>query len=132
MKICENGIIREMTAEEIAEMQQAELAGRNVTEELTQEKKIELMLAAIPTQDTPNVEPKVGYRWKPIYTASAGFAWELVEDPNALGTMKNPLRWAEGIGVKLGYHYADGERIYLALDDGVPEGFGDEAFFAEV
>lgn len=132
MKISENGVIRDMTAEEIAQMQQEQIEAENTIEELTQEKKIELMLASIPTQDTPSVEPKVGYKWQPMYTASAGFAWELVEDPNALGTMSNPLMWLEGMSVKMGYHYTDGSKTYLALDDGTPTGFDDEVYFAEV
>ena len=132
MKICDDGVIRDMTAEEIAEMQEAELAAESVVEPLTNERKLELMFESIPTQNTPSVEPKVGYKWKPIYTASAGFAWELVEDPNALGTMINPLVWLEGMSVKMGYHYTYDGKIYLALDDGTPTGINDEAFFAGV
>lgn len=132
MKIYENGIIRDMTAEEIEQMQNAQIEYAQQIEPLTQEKKLELMLASIPTQDTPSVEPKVGYKWQPMYTASAGFAWELVEDPTALGTMSNPLMWLEGMSVKMGYHYTDGAKTYLALDDGTPTGFDDEVYFAEV
>lgn len=131
MKICENGIIREMTAEEIAAMQTAQMEN-DVPEELTNEKKLELMLATIPEAPMPTVEAKVGYKWQPMYAASSGFAWELVEDPNALGTMKNPLYWLSGKAVKMGYHYTDGTTKYVALADGVPTGFDDETYFAEV
>ena len=131
MKIYENGVIREMTAEEIAEMQAAQMEN-DVPEELTVDKKLELMLASIPEAPKPNIEPKVGYKWRPMYTASAGFAWELVEDPNALGTMANPLYWLDGMAVKAGYHYTDGVTKYVALADGVPDGFSDATYFAEV
>lgn len=131
MKIYENGVVREMTAAEIAEMQAAQMES-DVPEELTNEKKLELMLAAIPEAPMPTAEPKVGYKWQPMYTPSSGFAWELVEDPNALGTMKKPLYWLSGKAVKMGYHYTDGTTKYVALADGVPSGFEDATYFAEV
>lgn len=132
MKIYENGIIREMTAAEIATMQEASMAAESTIEPLTDAKKLELMLATIPAAPMPTVEPKVGYKWQPMYTSSAGFAWELVEDPDALGTMKNPLYWLSGKTVKMGYHYTDGTTTYVALADGVPDGFDDATYFAEV
>lgn len=132
MKICENGAIREMTAAEIAAMQEASMAAESTIEPLTDVKKLELMLATIPEAPMPTAEPKVGYKWQPMYTSSAGFAWELVEDPNALGTLKNPLYWLHGKAVKMGYHYTDGTMIYVALEDGVPSGFDDATYFTEV
>lgn len=132
MKICENGTIRDMTDEEIAAMQEAQLAMEHNVEPLTDNDKIALMLAAIPEEPVPTMAPKVGYKWKAIYSSSAGFAWELVEDPSALGTQKKPLRWAEGHEVKAGYHYTDGTHIYVALEDGVPTGLQDETYFMEV
>lgn len=132
MKIYENGVIREMTAAEIAAMQEASMAAESTIEPLTDAKKLELMLATIPEAPMPTVEPKVGYRWQPMYTPSSGFAWELVEDPTALGTMKNPLYWLPGKSVKMGYHYTDGTTIYVALENGVPSGFDDATYFAEV
>lgn len=132
MKICENGNIREMTAAEIAAMQESSMAAESTIEPLTDAKKLELMLATIPEAPMPTVEPKVGYKWQPMYTPSSGFAWELVEDPTALGTMKNPLYWLPGKAVKMGYHYTDGTMIYVALEDGVPGGFDDATYFTEV
>lgn len=132
MKICENGIVREMTAEEIAEYQAAALEGAKTPEPLTNERKIELLLASIPEAPMPTLEPKVGYKWQPMYTPSSGFAWELVEDPTALGTIRNPLYWLTGKSVKMGYHYTDGTMVYVALADGVPTGFDDATYFAEV
>lgn len=131
MKICENGVIREMTAAEIAAMQESSMAAETI-EPLTDAKKLELMLATIPESPMPTVEPKVGYKWQPMYTPSSGFAWELVEDPTALGTMANPLYWLPGKTVKMGYRYTDGTTKYVALADGVPSGFDDETYFAEV
>ena len=132
MKICENGIIREMTAAEIAAMQEISMAAETTIEPLTNEKKLKLMLATIPEAPMPTVEPKVGYKWQTMYTSSAGFVWELVKDPNAFGTMENPLYWLSGKAVKIGYHYTDGTTIYVALENGVPSGFGDATYFAEV
>lgn len=132
MKIYENGVIREMTAEEIAAMQESSMTAESIIEPLTDAKKLELMLATIPEAPMPTAEPKVGYKWQPMYTSSAGFAWELVEDPAALGTMKNPLYWLPGKAVKMGYHYTDGTTTYVALADGVPTGFDDATYFAEV
>lgn len=132
MKICENGVIREMTAAEIAAMQEASMTAESTIEPLTEAKKLELILATIPEAPMPTVEPKVGYKWQPMYTPSSGFAWELVEDPTALGTMKNPLYWLPGKSVKMGCHYTDGTTIYVALENGVPSGFDDATYFAEV
>ena len=132
MKIWEDGIIREMTAEEIAAMQESSMAEESTIEPLTDARKLELMLATIPEEPMPTIEPKVGYKWQPMYTPSSGFAWELVEDPTALGTMKNPLYWLPGKAVKMGYHYTDGTTIYVALEGGVPSGFDDATYFTEV
>ena len=132
MKICENGIIREMTAEEIAEYQAAALEREKTPEPLTNVRKIELLLDTIATAPTPTVKLKVGYKWQPMYTSTAGFSWELVEDPTALGTTRNPLYWLTGRAVKMGYHYTDGTAVYVALADGIPTGFNDATYFAEV
>ena len=131
MRICENGIYRDATDEEIAEMQARELENTGVAE-LSDEDKLHLFLQSIPTEATPTVEPKVGYKWQAVYSGTAGFAWELVEDPDALGTQANPLVWLPGASVKMGYHYTSGGKTYLALDDGTPSAITDEAFFAEI
>lgn len=127
-----NGQKTKLTAAEIAEMQESSMAAETSVEPLTDAKKLELLLATIPEAPMPTAEPKVGYKWQPMYTSSAGFAWELVEDPNALGTLKNPLYWLHGKAVKMGYHYTDGTTKYVALADGVPSGFNDATYFAEV
>ena len=132
MKIYINGIIRDMTAKEIAAMQESQLNAEHRIEPLTDGEKIALMLAAIPEEPVPTTEPKVGYKWQPMYSSTAGFAWELVEDPNVLGTQKNPLQWISGMSVKMGYHYTVDGKIYLALEDGTPEAITDETYFAEL
>lgn len=132
MKKFVNGEYFDMTPEEIVAMQEAQLEMERNVAPLTDSAKLALMLAAIPEEPVPTVAPKVGYKWQPVYSSSAGFAWELVDDPDALGTQKNPLRWTEGHEVKAGYHYTDGTHLYVALEDGVPTGVKDETYFAEV
>lgn len=128
MKIYENGVIRDMTPAEIAAMQQN--LPDIVPEELTTEKKLELMLAAIPEEPMPDSEPKLGYKWQPMYTPSSGFAWELVEDPTALGTQNNPRYWVIGLAVQLGHYYTtDGVTLKVAVNEGVPESWDDAAYF---
>nr|DAQ28785.1 MAG TPA: hypothetical protein [Caudoviricetes sp.] len=130
MKICENGVIRDMTVDEIAEMQQNQ--PETAAESLTNDKKLELMLAAIPEEPMPDSEPKLGYKWQPIYTPSSGFAWELVEDPTALGTQNNPRYWVIGLAVRLGHYYTtDGVTLKMAVNEGVPESWDDAAYFEE-
>lgn len=130
MRICENGIYRNMTPEEIAEMQQNQ--PETAAESLTNDKKLELMLAAIPEEPMPDSEPKLGYKWQPIYTPSSGFAWELVEDPTALGTQNNPRYWVIGLAVRLGHYYTtDGVTLKMAVNEGVPESWDDAAYFEE-
>lgn len=130
MKICENGVIRDMTPEDIAEMQQNQ--PETAAESLTNDKKLELMLAAIPEEPMPDSEPKLGYKWQPIYTPSSGFAWELVEDPTALGTQNNPRYWVIGLAVRLGHYYTtDGVTLKMAVNEGVPESWDDATYFEE-
>lgn len=130
MKIMENGKVREMTAAEIAAFQAQVVT---MPEELTQERKLELMLGSIPAEPVPTVEPKVGYRWEPMYTPSAGFAWELVADPKALGTTANPWYWVTGMTIKMGHHYtSDGKTLFLALQDGVAPELADGEWFAQL
>ena len=131
MKICYNGVVRDATPEEMAAMQEAAMA-ESQPEALTADKKLELLLASILTEATPTVAPKVGYKWVPVYSGAAGYAWEMVEDPNVLGTMSNPLYWLPGKAVMMGYRYTDGSTIYVALADGVPSGWDDSLHFAEI
>lgn len=125
-----------MTAAEIAAMEQetykAQKQERETVPELSDDDKIRLYVQSIPVSVAPSLKPKVGYKWKAVYSGAAGFAWELVEDPTAVGTMKNPMRWADGFAVGTGLHYTDGTTTYVALEDGVPSGFDDVTYFAGV
>lgn len=127
MKICENGIIREMTMDEIIEMQQVQLEYESrVPTEPTNEEKVALMLENIKTEPTPTEPAKVGFRWELEYSSSGGFVWKMVEDETALGTEKNPLYWKGGMEVETGHFYTtDGKNVYVAVADGVPESEND-------
>lgn len=93
---------------------------------------MELFLAAIPDEPMPDSEPKPGYKWQPMYSSTAGFAWELVEAPAALGTENNPRYWVPGMAVRLGHWYTqDGKRLKMAVQEGVPESWNDTGYFEE-
>lgn len=132
MKIYDNGIIRDMTAEEIAAAQAAELAAQATVPTVTDDDKIRLYIQSIPTAETPTEPPKLGYKWQLLYSGAAGFAWELIPDPDALGTLTRPLQWHGGMAVRTGYHYTDGTATAVALADGVPASFSDSTYFAVV
>lgn len=130
LKVYENGIIREMTTDEIIEMQQAQMEYESsIPSKPTNDEKLALMLENINTEPTPTEPPKVGYKWELKYSSSAGFVWELVEDPNALGTEGNPLYWKAGMEVQTGHFYTtDGENRYVAVADGTPARENDTDF----
>ena len=83
------------TVAELAERQQAEIEASTIV--LDDATKLSLMLAEIPTEAKPTIPPKLGYKWVPTYSGTAGFAWELQEDPNAYGTNDRPLYWVDGL-----------------------------------
>lgn len=134
MKICENGIIREMTTDEIIEMQQIQLEyERRVPTEPTNEEKVVLMLEQIKTEPTPTEPAKVGFRWELEYSSSGGFVWKMVEDETALGTEKNPLYWKAGMEVETGHFYTtDGKNVYVAVADGTPESENDTTYLEQL
>lgn len=136
MRKCVNGKMIEMTTEEIAELEltnyEEQKREREAEPTLTLGKKVELFVNAIPTQASPTMKPKVGYKWQAIYSGEAGFAWELVADPNAIGTMTHPLHWVSAMAVESGLHYTIDGKTYVAIDDGVPTGADDERYFAEI
>ena len=69
--------------------------------------------------------------WTGDYGVSA--AWELVPDPSALGTQSNPRYWLAGMAVRLGHYYTtDGQTLKMAVAEGVPVSWDDEAYFEEV
>ena len=119
------------TIDELIEQQQAAIKPNGTS--ISKEKKLELLLNAIPTAAYPTESLKVGYKWSPMYNSEAGFGWEMVADPDALGTQERPLYWKEGIEVKAGYYYKDeSERLMLAVEDGVPDYFGQYTFMEEM
>ena len=119
------------TIDELIEQQQA--ARKLADTSISQDKKLELLLNAIPTAAYPTESPKVGYKWSPMYDNEAGFGWEMVLDPDAFGTQERPLYWKEGMEVKAGYYYTDeSERLMLAVEDGVPDYFGQYTFMEEM
>lgn len=119
------------TIDELIEQQQAAIKPNGTS--ISKEKKLELLLNAIPTAAYPTESLKVGYKWSPMYNSEAGFGWEMVADPDALGTQERPLYWKEGMEVKAGYYYKDeSERLMLAVEDGVPDYFGQYTFMEEM
>ena len=94
--------------------------------------KLSLMLAEIPTEAKPTMPPKLGYKWVPTYSGTVGFAWELQEDPNAYGTHDRPLYWVDGMTVCTGYYYTDGDKLYMALQDGAAPALTDTEWFEVV
>ena len=118
------------TVAELAERQQAEIEASTIV--LDDATKLSLMLAEIPTEAKPTIPPKLGYKWVPTYSGTAGFAWELQEDPNAYGTNDRPLYWVDGMTVCTGYYYTDGDKLYMALQDGAAPALTDTEWFEVV
>lgn len=132
MKKCVNGQIIDMTPEEVTAYQEAAITTQ---QQITTEgfgDKLRVYIESIPTVHTPTVPPKIGFKWKLIYRGITGFAWELVPDPDAIGTVAKPFEWFAGIRVAAGYHYTNGVDIALAVADGVPATFEDERFLVKL
>ena len=132
MKICINGLVRDMTPDEVMAYQEAAITAQQQIPTAGLEDKMRVYIESMPTADTPTVPPKIGFKWKLIYRGIAGFAWELVPDPDAVGTVAKPFEWFAGIRVATGYHYTNGVDIALAVADGVPATFEDERFLVEL
>lgn len=132
MKICINGLVRDMTTDEVTAYQEATITTQQQIPTAGIEDKMRVYIESIPTEDTPTVPPKVGFKWELIYSGSAGFAWELVPDPEAVGTVTKPFEWFAGIRVVTGYHYTDGVNIALAVTDGIPSSFDDDRFLVKL
>lgn len=132
MKICINGLVRDMTSDEVTAYQEATITTQQQILTAGIEDKMRVYIESIPTADTPTVPPKIGFKWKLIYRGIAGFAWELVPDPDAVGTVAKPFEWFAGIRVVTGYHYTDGVNIALAVTDGIPSSFDDDRFLVKL
>ena len=132
MKKCVNGQIIDMTPDEVTAYQEAAIATQQQIQTSGFGDKLRAYIESIPTVHTPTVPPKIGFKWKLIYRGIAGFAWELVPDPDAVGTVAKPFEWFAGIRVAAGYHYTNGVDVALAVADGVPATFEDERFLAKL
>lgn len=109
-------VYRDMTAEEQAETnaQQEEIERQQFEQEManqgSDQNKLELLLASIPTDTKPADRP--GYRWKMLYNAEGNsFGWEEVVDPyyvpTADGDFTRPIRWIQSMTVEFGKWYYD-------------------------
>jgi hypothetical protein len=132
MKKCVNGEIIDMTPDEIMAYQEATIETQHQIHTAGFEDKMRVYIESIPTIHTPTVPPKIGFKWKLIYRGIAGFAWELVPDPDAVGTVTKPFEWFAGIRVVKGYHYTNGVDVALSVANGIPETFDDERFLVKI
>ena len=132
MKKYVNGQIIDMTPDEVTAYQEAAITTQRQIPTAGLEDKMRVYIESIPTADTPTVPPKIGFKWKLIYRGIAGFAWELVPDPDAVGTVAKPFEWFAGIRVAMGYHYTNGVDVALAVADGIPATFEDERFLVQL
>ena len=132
MKKCVNGQIIDMTPDQVTAYQAEAITAQQQIQTAGFEDKIRAYIESIPTIHTPTVPPKIGFKWKLIYRGIAGFAWELVPDPDAVGTVTKPFEWFAGIRVVKSYHYTNGVDVALAVADGVPATFGDERFLVKL
>ena len=132
MKKYVNGQIIDMTPDEVTAYQEAAITAQQQIPTAGFEDKMRVYIESIPTSDTPTVPPKIGFKWKLIYRGITGFAWELVPDPDAVGTVAKPFEWFAGIRVAKGYHYTNGVDVALAVADGIPATFEDERFLVKL
>ena len=132
MKKCVNGQIIDMTPDEVTAYQEAAITTQQQIHTSGFEDKLRVYIESIPTAHTPTVPPKIGFKWKLIYRGIAGFAWELVPDPDAVGTVAKPFEWFAGVRVAAGYHYTNGVDVALAVASGVPATFEDERFLVKL
>lgn len=132
MKKCVNGQIIDMTPDEVTAYQEAAITTQQQIPTAGFGDKLRVYIESIPTVHIPTVPPKIGFKWKLIHRGIAGFAWELVPDPDAVGTVAKPFEWFAGIRVAMGYHYTNGFDVALAVADGIPATFGDERFLVKL
>lgn len=132
MKKCVNGQIIDMTPDEVTAYQETAITTQQQIQTSGFGDKLRAYIESIPTAHAPTVPPKIGFKWKLIYRGLAGFAWELVPDPDAVGTIAKPFEWFAGIRVAMGYHYTNGVDVALAIADGITASFDDEAFLVKI
>ena len=132
MKKCVNGEIIDMTPDEVMAYQEAAITTQQQIQTSGFGDKLRAYIESIPTVHTPTSPPKIGFKWKLIYRGIAGFAWELVPDPDAVGTITKPFEWFAGIRVIKGYHYTNGVDVAIAVANGIPATFEDKRFLAKL
>ena len=132
MKKCVNGQIIDMTPDEVTAYQEAAITTQQQIQTAGFGDKLRAYIESIPTAHIPTVPPKIGFKWKLIHKGIAGFAWELVPDPDAVGTVAKPFEWFAGIRVAAGYHYTNGVDVALAVAGGIPATFEDERFLVKL
>lgn len=132
MKKCVNGQIIDMTPDEVTAYQEAAITAQQQIPTAGFGDKLRVYIESIPTVHIPTVPPKIGFKWKLIHRGIAGFAWELVPDPDAVGTVAKPFEWFAGIRVAMGYHYTNGVDVALAVADGIPSSFDDDRFLVKL
>ena len=121
-----------MTPDEVTAYQEAAITTQQQIPTAGFGDKLRVYIESIPTAHIPTVPPKIGFKWKLIYRGITGFAWELVPDPDAVGTVAKPFEWFAGIRVTVGYHYTNGVDVALAIADGIPATFEDERFLVKI
>lgn len=97
--------------------------------------KMALLIEAIPVDEQP-IENRPGYKWEPIFNLSQmKVGWHEVVDPDYVpvndGTdYTRPIMFSDGMSITTGLWYTDGEDVWEAIKDGVPEGgFNDREYF---
>ena len=90
------------TVAELAERQQAEIEASTIV--LDDATKLSLMLAEIPTEAKPPMPPKLGYKWVPTYSGSAGFSGGTPGKPNPHGNPHPPPVWGGGMTGRPRHH----------------------------
>lgn len=82
-------------------------------------------------QDKPAAD-RPGYMWVPHFEGSVVVWTEEVDEnymPEGTGTYIDPIKYITGLTVKEGYFYTDGDNIWEAIKDGVPQSFEDKDYF---
>lgn len=116
-------VYRDATPEELtaAKIMEQESKLQPTTAEINDEDKLRLLLDSLPVETPADViagdngtelPPKVGYKWQPLYNGSA-FGWELVPDPDAVGTADNPVIWVAGVRLIPNAYYLHDDVRYV-------------------
>lgn len=95
--------------------------------------KLEILMDLIQMDDKP--KDRIGHRWVPMYNPSTmHIGWEEIEDQDYIPSFDGsdyllPIKYIDGLIVKSGLWYSDGEWTFEAISDGVPSSFYDSNYF---